>query len=101
MLNYHATQKYYLTFVLQNIDASPCGESVSSVQILQQGNWRGHDQYYYEDGLGDRYAFLHTGVDFDQMFPISVRIVMSSAREITLWGVITDLGTSSTFSTTG
>lgn len=99
--NYSSTQAYYLTFVLKNIDASGCGETVSTVQILQSGSWRNYNQYYYEDGIGDRYAFDYQSVQFDQMLPISVKIVMSSGREIDLWGVIEDLGTSSIFSTTG
>ena len=100
--NYDATQAYYLTFVLTNIDASSCSDSVSDVQVLQSGSWRSYDQYYYEDGIGDRYAWLYNSGDptFSEMLPISVKITMSSSREISLWGIITDLVTSSTFAST-
>eukprot|EP00486_Rosalina_sp_Unknown_P013209 CAMPEP_0201592888 /NCGR_PEP_ID=MMETSP0190_2-20130828/190651_1 /ASSEMBLY_ACC=CAM_ASM_000263 /TAXON_ID=37353 /ORGANISM="Rosalina sp." /LENGTH=1291 /DNA_ID=CAMNT_0048051849 /DNA_START=105 /DNA_END=3980 /DNA_ORIENTATION=+ len=99
--NHSATSKYYLSVLFRNIEASMCGESISSVQLYQNNAWRANNQYYYEDDLNaHRFAWDHTGVDFDQMLPISLKIVLNTAREITLWGVITDMTPGSKFATT-
>jgi len=91
------TQDYYLSFYVDNIDASSCGDSVANVQVLQSGSWRSNDQYY-DEAAGHRYAFNYIDpTTFGSMLPISVRIVMASTRVITLYGIITDLGTTSEF----
>jgi len=98
--NDDSTQNYYLSFILENIDASSCDDSVSTVYILENDAWRSNDQYHNEGTTNDpvhRYAFNHQGTAFGNMLPISVRIEMVSGREINLWGILEDLSAGSEF----
>ena len=76
--NYKSTQDYYLTFILDNIDASACGDNIDNVQVLQQGSWRSFNDSYIEihngpHNNGQRYAFNYIApVKFSDMFPISI-----------------------------
>ena len=98
--NEASTQDYYLSFILDHIDASSCDDSVSAVSIYENNVWRSNDQYYDEGTSGDsvhRYGFDYNDIPFGDMLPISVRIEMTSGREITLWGILEDLETDSEF----
>jgi len=93
-------QEYYLAFELDHIDGSACDDSVSGVSILQNNEWRGYDDHW-NSGWGEHsvyvYAFQYLGVKFSDMVPISVRIRMTSGREIFLWGILEDLNSGSEF----
>eukprot|EP01084_Bolivina_argentea_P232318 391580_1 len=98
--NYQSTQNYYLTFILENIDASQCGDSISEIYIYQNDEWRPKNQEYNEPE-GYRVAFDHTTVAFGDMVPISVRISRTSGINIDLWAIITTItDTSAVFTST-
>ena len=85
---------------MDNIDATSCGDSVSSVSIFENNVWRSNDQYYNEGTTTNpihRYAFQHNAISFSDMLPISVRIEMTSGNDITLWAILEDLNVDSTF----
>ena len=96
VINSDSTQDYYLSMVLENIDASECGASITSVSIYQSGSWRTNNQYYDEDNGDQRYAWDYTGVKFGDMLPLSVRIV-TNAQTVTMWGIIKNLNGGQSF----
>eukprot|EP01084_Bolivina_argentea_P140073 246358_1 len=93
--NHDSTQEYYLSFVLKNIDASACSDSISDVEIHEENVWRSYDQSF----SGARYSFQKRNVKFTDELPISVRILMSSDKEIILSNIIADLVITSVFVT--
>ena len=83
--NYKDTQDYYLTFILDNIDSSSCGESIDDVQIYYAtaDTWRSYDQYFLETtqddhNNGHRYAFQYApnNIMFSNMLDISIVMLL-------------------------
>ena len=93
-----ASQDYYFSLYIDNIDASSCGDSISSIQLQQSGSWRSNNQYYYESSeQRHRYAWDYQNVKFSDMEPVSLRINMGSGRTITLWGIVQDISPGNTY----
>ena len=84
--NADSSQPYYFRITLSNIDASQCGTSITSVQLLQQGSWRKNNQTY--DGTD--FAWNYCNVKFSDMLPISIRIV-TGIETITIMEQITNI----------
>ncbi len=92
---------------MKNVDASHCGENIADVQILYDdlNHWKSYAQYYHETSEsndnynGERYAFEFgpENIMFTDMLPISVKIIMSTGREIELWGIIDNIATTGSF----
>ena len=102
------THKWYLTFWFSNDDASACGDSISDVQAYYNNRWNSHNQIEAAEDPSngdqivpgvDRYGWSNT-YDYEAWYPMSVKIIMSSGREIILNGTITDHTDASTFTST-
>jgi len=87
--NKDITQGYYLTFILSNIDATSCSDSISNVYISEGNTWRVADNQY-DDG-SYVVAWDYDGTTFGSLVPISVRISMTSGRNIDLSNIITTI----------
>lgn len=92
--NNQATQAYYLSFVMDNID--DCYSNINAVQLdMGNGNFVNNDQYYYDNG--HKYAFNYVDTQFSDLLPISLRILFNNGDIVDLENIIADLGGNSVF----
>ena len=85
------TQRYSISFYLQGVDGSPCGDSINNVQILnnQTLEWVNPSQYWLNTGNGDKYEYDCDGVNgCDYNLPLSVLLSTINGNPITLTNVI-------------
>jgi hypothetical protein len=87
-------QAYYLPFLIGGID--DCAVNIQSVQMLKGGSYVDNDQYYYDSG--HKYAFNYAGGDtFQDMLPITLRLVLNDNTVIVMENIIVDLNGGSVF----
>ena len=91
--NHYATQDYYLRIKLENVDATSCYDSINKTQLFENNLWRDNDQIDY----GNEYGYYYNGIQFSELLPISIKIIMNSKRVIFLNDTITDLVPQNTF----
>merc|ERR1711870_46776 len=92
--NSQATQAYYLSFVMENID--DCYSNINAVQLdMGNGNFVNNDQYYYDND--HHYAFNYVDTQFSDLLPISLRILFNNGDTVDLENIIADLGGNSVF----
>jgi len=92
--NVNGAQAYYLPIRLSGADS--CG--VQSVQIVVESSGSYLDSDQYTDGSTVyQFNYIQGNPNFEQLLPITLRLVLSSGQTITLTDVITDVGSGSSF----
>jgi len=92
--NDQSTQMYYLSFVMDHIDA--CYNNIDAVQLdMGSGRYVDNDQYYYDNG--HKYAFNYVDTRFSDLLPITLRIMFVNGEYLDLENIITDLNGNSVF----
>ena len=87
---------HYLSLKVLNIDASSCGDSISTVAIFENNVWRPSSTNYLNEG--ERvHDWRYNQVTYDTLLPIDIRITMSSGIIINLPDIITNLNEASQF----
>jgi len=93
--NDQSTQMYYLSFVMDHIDA--CYNNIDAVQLhMGSGRYVDNDQYYYDNG--HKYAFNYVDTKFSDLLPITLRVMFVNGEHVDLENIITDLNGNSVFS---
>jgi len=93
--NAGGSQAYYYPLVL----GDDCDGAVTGVQMLKGTTYVDNDQYYYDNG--HKYAWNYAGGDtFEQLLPITLRLVLSGGEVIVLENVVTDVTPGSVFYST-
>merc|ERR1712013_231165 len=94
IINDGGAQAYYYPFVIGGADE--CADDITSVQILKNGAYFDNDQYYYDNG--HKYAFNYGGGEtFQDLLPITLRLVLSGGEVIVLENVVENLNGGATF----
>lgn len=96
-----ASQDWYLSIILEHVDATSCSDSVSEMYLDELDGWR-ETTGIYDTNLRAKYAWdknenLDSPAPFSDYLPISFRIEMTSGRYIDLWGIMEDLKNGSRF----
>jgi len=94
--NDDSTQAYYLSFVMDHID--DCYNDIDVVQLHKNGLYVDNDQYYYDNG--HKFAFNYVDTTFQDLLPITLRILFTNGESVELEDIITDLGGDSVFTST-
>jgi hypothetical protein len=94
--NDDSTQAYYLSFVMDHID--DCYNDIDAVQLHKNGLYVDNDQYYYDNG--HKFAFNYVDTTFQDLLPITLRILFTNGESVELEDIITDLGGGSVFTST-
>jgi len=69
--------------------STSCSDTISSVSILENGEWREQDNQYEQNGYV--VAWDYQGTTFGSLLPISVRISTTGGKNIDLTDIITTI----------
>jgi len=87
---------YYFQMVLSD----DCDGAVTKVQYLKDGEYYDNQGYWYAGGHTYDFNYAQSGDNFQEMLPITLRVVLTSGEVIVLEDIIENLNAGSTFSST-